>query len=111
MAQITIGRSNVLHLRTFVTQYNVSWFVAKDQGAYVGAVKSATNRVLFYFEGCNPESKFDEWYSNCVELFGGDDFGEVLPREWLDHVANDRSIVSMTISVEPENITAEFNRR
>jgi hypothetical protein len=90
--------------------YDVPWFVAKDQGAYIGAVKHADNRILFYFKGCDPNSPFDEWYNNCRKQFGGDDFGEHLPGDWLDHLARDETINAITVIVEPNRISAEFKR-
>ena len=51
------------------------FYLAKDQGAYVGAGNNATGTgVLFFFRGCDPQ-RDPNWYEECRYKFGGDDFG------------------------------------
>ena len=55
-----------------------NFYMAKDQGAYVGAGNSSDNTgVVFYFKGCDP-SKNEDWWEECRDRFGGDDFGVII---------------------------------
>lgn len=111
MPKITVGRNDVLRILQFTRMHKCRWFVAKDEGAYVGASRGKDCNIIFYFDGCNPNTPFDEWYNTSKKLFGGDDFGETLPLDWLTHVEKDKTILSLTVIVDPANITAEFNRK
>ena len=69
--------------------------IVKDSGAYLMAQtekrlpgdvdaekgKSGYNFVV-YCEGCNPSVDEDYWERQ-QQAFGGDDFGDVIPLEWL----------------------------
>jgi hypothetical protein len=78
MAQITLSVPDLQRLVEFC-QANAleNYFIAKDQGAYLGASMGAGNNVLFYFAGCNPD-KDPDFYETSRAKFGGDDFGEQL---------------------------------
>lgn len=88
MAMITLSSKQVAELKTFCkTHSKDKFFLAKDQGAYVGAAGQdeigQMENCIFYFKGCDP-LKDDDWYENAHDKFGGDDFGEFLPATWLD---------------------------
>lgn len=78
MAQITLTREEIKKLYDFCRENGLkTYFIAKDQGAYLGASAGKGKNVIFYFQGCNPD-KDEDWYDNAMAKFGGDDFGEML---------------------------------
>lgn len=106
MPQITLNSKQVKRLAIFlVSNQKDSFFVAKDQGAYVGAT-SDKDKVLFYFAGCDPE-KDPDFYETSHHKFGGDDFGEFLPAEWITNAARKPNLKKMVISVGSNRITAK----
>jgi hypothetical protein len=83
MAQITLSVADLQRLVEFCAKNELKrYFIAKDQGAYLGASTGKDNNVIFYFAGCNPE-KDANFYDNAHDKFGGDDFGEQLELEHL----------------------------
>lgn len=85
MPQITLSKAEVKRLIKFCDDKAIThYFIAKDQGAYLGASKGAEpgDSCIFYFAGCNPEKDAD-WWENSSYKFGGDDFGEHLDLDWL----------------------------
>lgn len=86
MAKIKVTREQVQALVDFCAKHNLKdFFLAKDHGAYIGQSIGAgaeDNRCIYYFPGCHPENDVD-WYDRAFADFGGDDFGEHLPLEWL----------------------------
>ena len=87
MAQITLNTKQVNELAAFLIKHDLkTFFMAKDNGAYVGATagttKSSFENVIFYFRGMNP-SKDEFFYENADDAFGGDDFGEQLNAEFV----------------------------
>lgn len=78
MPQITLSLPEVKRLIKFCDDNALTdYFIAKDQGAYIGASKGGDNNCIFYFAGCNPEKDAD-WWDTARDKFGGDDFGEHL---------------------------------
>jgi hypothetical protein len=74
----------------------------------VGASAGSTpeQKVIYYFEGCDPE-KDELWYENAREDFGGDDWGEYLPiRDLADGLAHE-GVTGMRVVVTPEYINLE----
>ena len=92
MPQITLTSKQVVELANFLKKHNLTkFFLAKDQGAYVGAnagsqEKGVFESIIFYFKGMNPE-KNDMWYENARYAFGGDDFGEFLNADFIFKMA------------------------
>jgi hypothetical protein len=84
------------------------YFVAKDQGAYVGASAGPApeQKVIYYFEGCDPE-KDENWYENAREDFGGDDFGVHLPVSGLIAMLARKGTKGINIVVTPEYVRLE----
>jgi len=85
-----------------------SFFIVKDDGAYIMAatevrlVGDNTHNFVVYCEGCNPKIDEEFWETQQRE-FGGDDFGEGLPLEWLrlaienaEKLGIDRMIIKVT---------------
>jgi hypothetical protein len=108
MPQITLSRKEVLELLSFTEKHNLNdFFMAKDHGAYVGASAGDKGNCIFYFAGCDPRKDKDFW-ENSSEKFGGDDFGEMLPVDWLRRVQRDPTIDKMVIKVTKKSIAAEF---
>ena len=83
MPQITLSILDLHKLVTFCRKNNQKqYFIAKDQGAYLGASCGGDNNCIFYFRGCDPKKDTD-WYDNAHAKFGGDDFGEHLSLDGL----------------------------
>jgi len=63
--------------------------LVKDGGAYIMAATEKTlpgektANFVVYCEGCNPDVDEDYWTTQ-QRAFGGDDFAEGLPLEWLE---------------------------
>lgn len=103
MAQITLTRAQALELLAFCRKHGKSQFyIAKDQGAYIGQNDGTSTNCLFYFKGCDPKKDGDDWYETTRALFGGDDFGDMLPLhsllavEKLPNVEKVRFVVGKT---------------
>ncbi|QNN99772.1 hypothetical protein P67b_00013 [Ruegeria phage Tedan] len=92
MAQITLNSKQVNELAAFLKKHNkTTFFLAKDDGAYVGATAGSQDegnfeRVIFYFRGMNPNKDEFAW-DNARDAFGGDDFGEFLDGEFIFNMA------------------------
>lgn len=90
MPQITLNSSQVKALSDFAHKHDLkTFFLAKDQGAYVGATagKDETfENIIFYFRGMDP-NKDEDFYDNADWAFGGDDFGEHLSVEFIHKMA------------------------
>lgn len=110
MPSITLKRAQVAELVRFCAEHKEDkFFVAKDHGAYVGANtgKDETFKsIIYYFPKCDPE-KDQDWYENASDLFGGDDFGEMLPVDWLAKCIVDKRS-AMRINVNKRSITATY---
>lgn len=109
MAQITLKANEVRQLSDFLKRHNRdTFFVAKDHGAYVGATAGSNadgtfENLVFYFAGCNPE-KDEDYYENAMDKFGGDDFGEMLPAQWVHDAAKLEGLTKSVLSVTGSNI-------
>jgi hypothetical protein len=83
MPSITLSKLQIARLAAFCAKHNQEkWFLAKDEGAYVGACSQTAKKsdgkpenCIFYFPGCDPVKNAD-WYDTARHQFGGDDFGE-----------------------------------
>lgn len=81
--QVTLSRADGLELLEFCEKHGQKQFAfAKDHGAYFCASPVDGQNVVKYVKGCNP-NKDPEYYDTAMCRFGGDDFGEYLPIEWL----------------------------
>ena len=89
MSTFSITRKEANKLFQFCKENSLKeFFIAKDQGAYIGATAGSQSEGNFrnsihYIDGCNPE-KDEDFYANARDRFGGDDFGEHLPVMWLN---------------------------
>lgn len=108
MPKIILTREQFTRLEKFCTENFCKWFVAKDEGAYVGAscgtVDGKVKNCIFYFSSCDP-TKDENYYDTSRQLFGGDDFGEMLPVGTLTDAVSDLSVDRIDISVNDESIT------
>lgn len=110
MTQITLKRSEVQQIVDLCNHHNKTiWFIAKDQGAYVGATGGSQEEgnfenVIFYFKGMDP-SKNEYAYDNAVDAFGGDDFGERMNLDIWVKLLKDDTFVSATIKVTSASIS------
>ena len=93
---ITIGHEQVEALAAFLRKHGKSeFFLAKDQGAYIGATggdrdAGTFENCIFYFDGMDPnrERYAGEAWDNARAAFGGDDFGEHLSAAPLFELAD-----------------------
>ena len=112
MPQLTLNSNQVSALATFVKKHNLkTFFLAKDEGAYVGATggdhdKGTFENILFYFKGMDPsKEKYDmEAYDNARYAFGGDDFGQQLDAEFILQMS-EKSQPKVTIKVTATAVT------
>jgi len=109
MPQITLKRPQVEEIVTLAHQMNrEDFFVAKDDGAYVGIagnVNGEFKNAIFYFKGCNPRKNPEAW-DTAQHLFGGDDFGEFLPVQSLEHWLR-QGLRTLTVKVGRTRITMQ----
>lgn len=109
MPQITLTVEKAQKLLDFcIAKGTDEFFLAKDQGAYVGASNGPDDNCIFYFQGCDP-NKDEFFYENASDMFGGDDFGEFLPVDWLKKLCAAKGAKSMTIKVLKSSIKAVYN--
>ena len=102
MALIVLSKEEISELEAFMREHKLEhWFIAKDQGAYVGASIGKNANWIKYFNGCNPSTD-EYWWENCEMKFGGDDFGEMFDYK---EIAKARLLgKSMKIKVSEEEI-------
>ncbi|MGA1108249.1 MAG: DUF3085 domain-containing protein [Pseudomonadales bacterium] len=104
MPQITLKAKDVRELSGFLNRHNKdSFFLAKDDGAYIGATAGSDadgtfERIIHYFSGCNPE-KDEDYYDNAAYKFGWDDFGEMLPAQWMHKAAETDGLTKAVLNV------------
>jgi len=110
MPQITLKKKQLDEFAAFIRKHDVKkWFLAKDQGAYVGACGGSQEdgtfeNILFYFNGCNPNTDEDFW-ENGQAKFGGDDFGEQFPVDVILDLADDPLTTKMVVNVGKTSIS------
>jgi len=97
------------------TKLRPRFYLVKDSGSYIMAAtekrlpgdddaekgQSGYNFVV-YCEGCNPHVD-DDYYDRQQSVFGGDDFSEGLPLEWLriaiehaERTGTDKMVIKVT---------------
>lgn len=104
MAQITINRDDLEKMAALAIKHNTKkFFMAKDQGAYVGVTGGRQEDGTFeshivYFNGCNPKTDAD-YYDNAQDKFGGDDFGEHFDMAIIHKLVADPLTIKMVLNV------------
>lgn len=104
MPQITLKAKDVRELSQFLKRHGKeTFFLAKDHGAYIGATAGSNadetfERIIHYFAGCNPE-KDEGFYETSRWKFGGDDFGEMLPAQWIHGAAEKEGLTKAVLNV------------
>jgi len=109
MPTLKLSRHQVADLFKFCTKHDNYFFLAKDQGAYVGACggnrdDDTFESLIFYFPGCDPE-KDEDYYETARDQFGGDDFGETFEANLLADVCGDPTFTEMVFRVTGEGIS------
>lgn len=108
MAKLVLSKDDATKLLDFCNKHELEeWFVAKDQGAYVGASTGEGGNCIFFFPGCDP-TKDEDWYDAAVSLFGGDDFGEHIPVSTLRRLV-EVAAKRVTVIVTPTQIRFGVN--
>lgn len=114
MPQITLTKPRLREFAGFLSEHKVKrWFLAKDQGAYIGATNGkkhddpAFARKIFYFKGCNPNTD-EDYYETARDKFGGDDFGEWLEPSIIYELAGNPKVTAMILKVNKNNITIDY---
>jgi len=109
MTAITLRKPQLKKFADFIRKHECkNWFIAKDEGAYIGATSGNVDdgtfeNCLFYFKGCDP-SKNESYWDEARQQFGGDDFGEFFDAEIILQHADNTKVTSMKITVDPEEI-------
>lgn len=109
MPQITLNRAKVQKLHDLCVKHGRdTFFLAKDQGAYVGACGGSQDdgtfeNCIFYFKGCDPQ-KDEDFYDNARQMFGGDDFGEHFSADILKAFLDEAHNTKMVIKVGQTSI-------
>tara|TARA_R110000772_G_scaffold2839_2_gene10333 strand:- start:709 stop:1062 length:354 start_codon:yes stop_codon:yes gene_type:complete len=104
MAQITLNKKQLIKFSEFMAARGTKqWFMAKDDGAYIGATRGSDEdgdfeNMLFHFKGMNPKTNEDA-YDNARHAFGGDDFGEHFPSDIVHGFAKDDKTIKMVLKV------------
>lgn len=108
MPTITLKREEVQRLHDFCVKNALKqFFIAKDEGAYVGASVGQGNNCIFYFRGCDPRVNAD-WYDRCHAQFGGDDFGEHLPVIQLTKAIENVKVQAVKIVLTKTQIKVQY---
>tara|TARA_R110000787_G_scaffold86717_2_gene184860 strand:- start:310 stop:672 length:363 start_codon:yes stop_codon:yes gene_type:complete len=116
MPQITLSKNQVTKLSKFMRKHDSeNWFLAKDQGAYVGATGGSHEdgnfeNCLYYFKGCDP-NKDEFFYDTAREKFGGDDFGEQFDAEIIHDLADDPRFISVVVKVTADAVDLIVSKR
>lgn len=106
MHSIELSKRQVQQLVDFGIEHKQdSYFIAKDQGAYLGMSlgMDPAPKCLFYFPGCDP-SKDEDWYDTARAKFGGDDFGEHMPLADLQRYLQNPNLLCIEIMVKATTI-------
>lgn len=109
-AQITLKKKQVDEFAAFLRKHNKDkWFLAKDEGAYIGATGGSQEdgtfeNILFHFAGCDPKKDEFAW-DNARDKFGGDDFGEHFDADVILKLADDPTTATMTLKVTAKSIS------
>jgi len=104
MAQMTLNRKQFTKLHDFCEKHGKEqFFLAKDEGAYVGATAGSQEdgnfeRCLFYFKGCDPKKDAD-FHEEADHKFGYDDFGEFFSTDVLKQCVADEYVTKIVIKV------------
>lgn len=108
MDKLHFTKQQVVDLIGFCRKHNLdTFFLAKDQGVYIGAAvgsheDSSFKDCIQYAEGCNPnqnEAVHGDWYENSSQLCGGDDFGEYLEVSILDDIMNRQNWTKFSVTL------------
>lgn len=104
MPQITLKAKDIHELSDFLKRHGRdTFFLAKDQGAYIGANAGSHSdgtfeSIIHYFAGCNPDKDAD-FYDNASYKFGWDDFGQMLPAQWIHGAAVQEGLTKAVLNV------------
>ena len=109
MSSIILPMGSLQQFSDFIRKHDCeNWFVAKDQGAYIGATSGTADEgtfknCIFYFKGCDPKQD-EDWWDTCRHKFGGDDFGEHFDAAIITEMADDPNVIALEVSVSAEQI-------
>ncbi|MGF6282316.1 hypothetical protein ABH908_000200 [Pseudomonas frederiksbergensis] len=104
--KIELSRVQVQQLVDHCEKHNLKqWFIAKNQGAYVGALAGPAEeqKWIFFFKGCDPQ-KDQDWYDTARAKFGGDDFSEMQDIESLKSTLADTTMTAIEVVVTTRQI-------
>lgn len=104
---IKLTRAQVQQLADHCEKHKLAtWFIAKDQGAYVGAScgPKPEDKCIFYFKGCDPV-KDEDWYETAHSKFGGDDFGDMMQVDSLKSALDNKEMTAIVVKVTSSRIT------
>lgn len=119
MPQITLTREQVQQIADLCAKHGqTKWFMAKDEGAYIGACGGSHEdktfeNVIFYFRGMNPkkEAYAGEAWDNARDAFGGDDFGEHFEVSILTKLLADETFVKLVFKADYNGMSISSKHR
>lgn len=110
MPQITITRKDLEAMSALAKKHgSKKFFMAKDQGAYVGVCggdhdKGTFENHIVYFKGMDPKKNPYDFYDNARYAFGGDDFGEHFDIDIIHKLVADPLTTKMVVKVGRSSI-------
>ncbi|UTZ34951.1 DUF3085 domain-containing protein (plasmid) [Vibrio campbellii] len=114
MSKLIFTKTQVQELSAFCSDNNLAnFFLAKDQGVYIGATvgshkDNSFKNCIKYAEGCDPEqdeSIHGDWWENSAHLCGGGDFGEHLEVSILLNVIKLESWSKFIVTLTPTQLS------
>ncbi len=114
MAQLIFTKEQVEKLEAFCIEHKlVRFFLAKDQGVYIGANvgthgEDSFKNCIQFADGCDPSQSEDEkgdWYENSRYLCGGDDFGELLEISILTDILKRENWKNFIVTLTPTTLS------
>lgn len=119
MPQLTLTREQTQQLVDFCKKHDIKkWFLAKDEGAYVGACGGSRDNgtfenILFHFRGMDPKNEAYQGaaWDNARDAFGGDDFGEHFDLAILTKLLADETFIKLVVKVSAASISLSSKHR
>lgn len=114
MSKLIFTKNQIQELSNFCNDNKLeTFFLAKDQGVYIGATvgshkENSFKNCIKYAEGCDPEqdeSIHGDWWGNSVHLCGRDDFGEHLEVSILLNVIKKKSWSKFVVTLTPTQLS------
>lgn len=119
MPQITLTREQTQQIVDLCQKHGqTKWFMAKDEGAYIGACGGSHEdgtfeNVIFHFRGMDPKNEAypGAAWDNARDAFGGDDFGEHFEVSILTKLLADETFVKLVFKADYNGMSISSKHR